>query len=141
MSRRAHSRIIVVLLLAFVCSACATKKPILYPNAKIEQMGREAADAAVDDCCRQAEDFQPEDTVAQDVALDAAVNTGAGAAAGAVSGAIFGRAGAGAAAGAVAGAVGTLFRAGLTKREPDPIRRTFTERCLRDQGYEIAGWR
>jgi len=110
-------------------------------HARLQEDGRQAGDAAVEECCRKAKDFQPEDTAAQDATLDVAINTGAGAAAGAVSGAIWGRAGAGAAAGAVSGAVFSVFRAMFTRRMPDPVRVTYTERCLAERGYEVAGWR
>jgi hypothetical protein len=38
-----------------VLSGCATQRPVLYPNAKYNQVGPEVAQRDVDDCIRLAE--------------------------------------------------------------------------------------
>jgi hypothetical protein len=129
------------LLLTALCG-CFTKQPVLYPNPQLEATGREAAERAVERCQAAAREFQPQDSGEEQAAADAAAHTGAGAAAGAVGGAIGGRgAGIGAAIGAASAATYSVFRALFGRRDPDPVRKRFVERCLAERGYEVAGWR
>jgi len=128
------------LLVALLC-ACATRQPVLYPDATLEQIGRDAAQAEVEECQRLAAEFQPDGSAGAEVATDTAVSAGAGAAAGAVGGAIRGSPGLGAAVGAASGATWALVRSVFRRREPDPIRKRFVERCLAERGYEVVGWR
>jgi hypothetical protein len=77
---------------------------------------------------------------------DAATTSVAGAAAGGAGGAIFGNAGQGAAAGAISGVVGSLTYALLQgrlfqRKPPEAVIRQMAERCLREKGYEPAGWK
>ncbi|MDH3521118.1 MAG: hypothetical protein OEM49_11740 [Myxococcales bacterium] len=128
-------------LVAILCG-CVTKQPVLYPNARLEEAGPEVAEREIRACQAAARDFQPTDAGAEAAAADAAATTGAAAAAGAVGGAIGGRgAGVGAAIGAATSATFNLVRATFRRREPDPVRKRFVERCLAERGYEIAGWR
>ena len=129
------------LLLGTLCG-CFTKQPVLYPNPQLEATGREAAERAVEACQAAAREFQPQDTGQEEAATDAAAHAGAGAAAGAVGGAIGGRgAGSGAAIGAASAATYSVFRSIFRRRDPDPVRKRFVERCLAERGYEVAGWR
>ena len=128
------------LLLLALCG-CFTKQPVLYPNPQLQAVGREEAERAVAACQAAARDFQPDSATEEEVVAETATNAGAGAAAGAVGGAIGGRAGRGAAVGAASAATYSLFRAAFRRREPDPVRRRFVERCLTERGYEVAGWR
>jgi outer membrane lipoprotein SlyB len=135
-------RAIVACALLLPLCGCVTKKPVLYPNPHLEAVGRKAAEREVDECQSAARDFQPDDAGREAAAADAAANTGAGAAAGAVGGAIGGRgAGVGAAIGAATAATFHLVRSMFRRRDPDPVRKRFVERCLADRGYEVAGWR
>jgi outer membrane lipoprotein SlyB len=112
--------------------ACASPRPVLYPNATYERVGKETADAEVDTCVARAkENVSSRD--AQEIATDTAGNAAAGGAAGAVGAAI------GAATAATWGFVKGLFRLGT--RGPDDVQRRFAERCLADRGYEVIGWR
>lgn len=129
------------LLLCALCG-CFSKQPVLYPNPQLEATGREAAERAVEACQAAARNFQPRDTGEEQAAAEVASHTGAGAAAGAVGGAIGGRgAGSGAAIGAASAATYSVFRSLFRRREPDPVRKRFVERCLAERGYEVAGWR
>lgn len=136
--RRLRALVIVSSVLA-----CASPRPVLYPNATYERVGKETADADVDACVARAkENVKSRD--AQEIATDTAGNAAAGGAAGAVGGAISGGgAGIGAAIGAASAAtwgfVKGLFRLGT--RGPDDVQRRFAERCLGDRGYEVIGWR
>src|SRR5687767_11865119 len=105
-------------LAAVLLSAC-TARPVLYPNAKYEEMGKDAAKGDVEDCGRRADAFI-KDSRAKRAAGDTAQGAAVGAAAGAATGAVFGSLGRGAAAGGIGGAaaglVGGLFRT----RQPAP---------------------
>ena len=131
------------LALATLTLACASPRPVLYPNATYERVGAEAARTDVDACVARAKENVPSNQ-AQEIAADTAGNAGAGAAAGAVAGAIGGGgAGIGAAIGAASAAtfgfVRSLFSFG--RSGPDEVQRRFAERCLAERGYEVIGWR
>jgi hypothetical protein len=121
--------------------ACASPRPVLYPNPTLERVGGEAAAADIERCLALARDAVPS-TEAQEIARDTAGNAGAGAAAGAAAGAIGGGgAGIGAAVGAASAATFGFVRALFRRRGPDEVQRRFTERCLGERGYEVIGWR
>jgi hypothetical protein len=128
------------LALLVLALGCATKEPVLYPNPQLERVGGAAAAADVDDCMRLAQDY-----VRSDAAREAAGRTAGGAvvggATGAAVGAVVGSVGRGAAAGAAGGAAGGLTRWVLHRRDPDPLVRAYAERCLRERGYDVLGWR
>lgn len=128
--------------------ACSAQRPVLYPNEQYTQQGKEAADAAIDDCLRRAEEHTSSSASAtgagRDVATGTAVGAGTGAAAGAVGGAITGNPGQGAAVGAASGATAGLlyglFGMCSSRPGPDPTFAAFVDRCLRDKGYDPIGW-
>ena len=74
-------------------------------------------------------------------AKDTAVGGAFGAAVGAVGGAIVGSAGRGAAVGGATGATAGILRGLFKSSEPDPVYRSFVEKCLREKGYEPMGWK
>src|SRR5262245_26588258 len=93
-------------------AGCATPKPILYPNAHLQQVGPEAAERDTAECRHLAESAGATVTAEGGQVAGSAVMGGAvGAAAGAVGGAIVGAAGSGALAGGVAGIVGGILNA------------------------------
>jgi hypothetical protein len=121
--------------------ACASPRPVLYPNPTLERAGPEAAAADVDGCLARAREAVPS-TEAQEIARDTAGNAGAGAAAGAAAGAIGGGgAGTGAAVGATSAATFGFVRALFQRRGPDEVQRRYAERCLAERGYDVIGWR
>src|SRR5262245_23674968 len=93
------------LMAALVASGCAASRPVLYPNAKAEAVGKEASQRDVDECMRLAKESGADRNAAGDVAKDTAAGGAVGGATGAVTGAITGAPGTGAAAGAAGGAV------------------------------------
>jgi len=119
----------------------STKRPILYPNTHFEIMGREAAQADIDDCwsiARKAgasEDSSAK--ISEEAANDAAALAAAGAAASAVLGGDPGR---GAVAGAVGGGVASMAAGMMAQDNPPRVFRGIVERCLFEKGYEVAGW-
>jgi hypothetical protein len=56
-------------------------------------------------------------------------------------GAVVGRAGASAAMGGAGGGTGGLIRGLFRSRDLDPVQQEFVNKCLKDKGYEVIGWR
>ncbi|MGD8367300.1 MAG: cell envelope biogenesis protein OmpA [Desulfobacterales bacterium] len=140
MNRR-FARILLLAAVGFLMVGCGAKRPVLYPNALLEQVGAEAARADVDRCMKLAEAHVGSGgagPVAERGARGAAIGAATGAAVSAVLGGNVGRsAAAGAAGGGAAGATAGLFDAA----EPDPVFRGFVEKCLQEKGYEVIGWK
>jgi len=132
-------------ILLFICilflSACAHKRPVLYPNVYLKQVGNEKAQADIDQCMRLATEYGTKSDSGEKVAKKTAAGAAVGGATGAAVGAVFGNVGRGAAAGGAGGAVGALTRGIIRSGEPDPVFRRFVERCLREKGYEPIGWK
>ena len=139
--KRASTPAVVALVAALFLSACAAKRPVLYPNDHLDAVGKEAAQRDIDACLRLAADqdlkSNPEKEVATSTAKGAAVGTAVGVAIGAVTGNLGRSAAAGAAGGGTGGCLSGLFRS----RDPDPLVRRFVEKCLQKKGYEPIGWR
>lgn len=137
--RRALSALAIALTLV----ACSTARPVLYPNAHLQSVGREVADRDIAECDSMAKAAgATRHSGAREVATGTAVGGGIGAASGAVGGAIAGGgagigAAIGAATGAVVGFLGTLFS---RRSSPSPAYTSFVDRCLREKGYEPTGW-
>lgn len=125
-----------VLLLA----GCGAKRPVLYPNEHLKQVGNEQAKADIAACEALAEEYASSNVQPAEVAKETAKGGVVGAAGGAVGGAIGGDVGTGAAAGAAAGAtvglVGALFRGA----EPSAAYMNWVDRCLSEKGYQTVGW-
>ncbi len=124
-------------------AACSSPKPVLYPNAQLNSVGKAQADRDIEAC----EDFAKNNGVSGsgnktgEVVKDTAVGGGAGAAVGAVAGAVAGGdAGKGAAIGGATGATAGLIRGALKDSGPDSTYRNFVNRCLKDKGYDVVGW-
>jgi hypothetical protein len=134
---------LAVLAAAALAAGCAsTERPVLYPNSHLKQVGDARAERDIDECRALAEKAGAEATDAGRATRPAVEGAAVGGAVGGVSSAIGGRniglgALAGAAVGGTAGGVHGAFRAG----EVSPIHRNFVQRCLRDRGYEVIGWK
>jgi len=122
-------------------AACAQQRPVLYPNAHYEAVGREAAEVDVEICMRLADAHVGNTSRAEQTAKNTGAGAAVGGAVGAAVGAVTGRPGRGAAAGAAGGATGGLARGIFGSRKNDPIFQRFVEQCLRDRGYTTIGWR
>lgn len=129
---------------ALMLSACSAAKPILYDNAHLKTVGKEAADQDIQVCKEAAEEAGAEEGSgkAGGVAKNTAVGAGVGAASGAVGGAISGSPGLGSAIGAASGAVWGLLM-GLfhaSSSQPSQAYTNYVDRCLQEKGYEVTGW-
>lgn len=140
-------RCLFLVLALGLALGCASPRPVLYPNQKLESVGHEVAEVEIEECILVAEDAGASSGAdrATDLAKDTAERAGAGAAAGAVGGAIRGGAGIGAAIGAATAATWGFVRGGLRwlfgRDEPDTLERRFVDRCLRERGYDVIGWK
>lgn len=129
---------------ALLLSACSSTKPVLYPNAHFQSVGKDIAEQDIQACRQLAESAGAEEGSGKgkQVATNTAVGAGVGAASGAVGGAIVGSAGTGSLIGAASGAVWGLliglFRAGSS--QPSQAYQNFVNRCLEEKGYEVTGW-
>ena len=137
---RATTGIMVTVALAVGCSHA--QSPVLYPNAKLEQVGKAQADADISACRERADDYVSSGAAtAKEVGKDTAVGGAGGAAVGAVAGAVSGGgAGRGAAIGAATGATAGAVHGAVKSAGPSPIYKSFVDRCLREKGYEVIGW-
>ena len=131
-----------VLVLFFLSlTACSYKKPVLYPNPHLKDVGQARADSDIRDCMQRARVFVKSNKGA-DVARRGARDAAVGAATGAAVSAALGRdVGKSAAAGAAGGGAHGVTRGIFDAAEPDPVFKRFVNRCLNERGYEIIGWR
>jgi uncharacterized protein YcfJ len=136
-----HATCLTAVAALMLLAGCATQRPVLYPNAKYKQVGPEVAQKDIDDCINMAESQGIHagggDRVGRGAATGAVVGGAVGAGVGAVRGDIGGRAAAGAAGGAAGGAASGAVRSG----EPDSVYKGFVQRCLREKGYDVIGWK
>jgi outer membrane lipoprotein SlyB len=147
--RKREPACLLLLLLLAVAAGCSAQRPALYPNERLKQVGSTVAERDIDECMREGEAHLASGGRAGKIAESAAAGAGAGAAvgaaAGAAGGAVAGHAGRGAAVGAAGGVAGGLtggaIRGLFGSRAPDPALRNYVNRCLRDRGYEVIGWR
>jgi len=137
--RRLDSKIAVGLAVIVLALGCASARPVLYENAKLQEEGQDAAAAAIERCIAAAKQYASSDTAR--VVRQTTVSGAVGGATGAVIGAIVGQPGTGAAIGAAGAATGSLMRGIIGSTELDPIERNYVDRCLREQGYDPIGWR
>ena len=128
-------------LAAIILVGCADKRPVLYPNAHLKQVGEEAARRDVDECIRYAQESGAEGSKGTEIAKNTAGGAAMGGAVGAATGAVLGSLGRGTAAGAAGGAAGGLVKGIFDSDDPDPVFKNFVDRCLREKGYESIGWK
>ena len=127
--------------LVLMAAACGPRRPVVYPDEKVKEVGEEQVRADVEDCLRQAKEAGIGSSKTGEVAKTTAVGAGTGAAIGAAVGA-FGRGAAtGAAQGAAGGAAAGLISGLLRSHDLDPVQKQFVEECLRRKGYNTIGWR
>ncbi|MDJ0723209.1 MAG: cell envelope biogenesis protein OmpA [Desulfobacterales bacterium] len=122
-------------------SACASQRPVLYPNAHYYAVGQTTAEDDIDQCVQLARTHGADTDRSERVAKNTVGGAAVGGAAGAAAGAVWGSPGRGGAAGAAGGAAAAMTRSMLNSGKPDQVFRAFVEKCLRDKGYAPIGWR
>jgi hypothetical protein len=133
---------IVAPLLVATLGACSAQRPVLYPNAHYQVMGKTAAQLDIDDCMQLARKSGVNTGTSKKVARQTAESAAVGAAAAGAYGAVRGRSDTAervAAGAAGAGAAG-LARASFRANEPGSLFRNFVNRCLSEKGYAPIGW-
>jgi outer membrane lipoprotein SlyB len=123
------------LLLIFAVVSCASK-PQLYPNEKLKQTGKKAAQKDVDRCIADADEYL-KSSKGKQVAKGAGAGAMIGGAMGAVGGLFTGNLGGGLLRGGAIGAAGGGTVGALS---PDQIKKNYVNQCLADQGYQVMGW-
>lgn len=140
----------VICGIALMVAACSSARPVLYPNDRLQSVGKEAAEQDIEACKQLAESSGAEESNGGGkvgrVATGTAVGAGAGAASGALGGLISGAsAGLGSMVGAASGAVwglltGVFYAAVGPSHQPNQAYTNFVNRCLQEKGYEVTGW-
>jgi hypothetical protein len=131
----------ILSLYLIIFTACASQRPVLYPNTMLQDVGSVAAETEIDECIQLAHKYGADSDKSGEIAKDAAENAAVAGVAGAAAGAIYDNVGKGAGAGAAAAGAATLTRGLFRSKEPDSLFRGFVERCLREKGYEPVGWK
>src|SRR5262245_39732819 len=126
---------------ALALAGCASKRPVLHPNAVYQDAGEAGARKDVDACVELAKTHGHDTNEAARAGAQATEGAAVGGATGAAMGAVLGSAGRGAAAGAAGWGAGALLRGLFAWREPDPIERSFVQECLAERGYRVIGWK
>lgn len=123
-------------------AACSAPSPVLYPNARLNEVGQGQARRDIEACKQMAAaggaNAAPDQMSRS--AKGAAVGGVVGGATGAAGGAVLGSAGQGAAFGAATGATAGLMRSIFSRPQPSKAYRNFVDRCLRERGYDPVGW-
>ena len=121
--------------------SCAQQRPVLYPNAHLQHVGKKTAESDIDACLQMAADYGAKEDRGTKVAKDTAKGAAVGGAAGTAVGAVTGNVGVGAAAGAAGSGAASMTRSIIKSGEPGPVYKKFVDQCLRDKGYQPIGWR
>lgn len=129
--------ILVVMLLVLGCA----KRPVLYPNEHLNNVGKEASQQDIDECIALAEAADLDSNQALEAGKQTAGGAAVGGVTGAVGGAFSGRAGFGALVGMSVGAVAGLFRWMFGASEPEPVFVRYVDICLAERGYQSIGWK
>ena len=138
--RRRNMKKEFVIFIAILCLAgCASKGPVLYPNAHLKSVGEEKAHKDIEECEQMADAYIKSDA-GKAAARSMAGGVAGGAVVGGAVGAVTGNLGRGLGIGAAAGAASGLVRGVSRASKPTPLYKSFVDRCLREKGYEPIGW-
>ena len=131
--QKTNFALLAILLLSL--SSCASR-PKLYPNETLKAKGKEASEADIDQCMKDADTYL-DSSEGKKIVKSAGFGAVVGGAMGAVAGAFYGDISGGAARGAAIGGTGGAVSGSLT---PDQVKHRFVNQCLADKGYNVIGW-
>ncbi len=131
--QKTNYALLAILLLSL--SSCASR-PKLYPNETLKAKGKEASEADIDQCMKDADTYL-DSSEGKKIVKSAGFGAVVGGAMGAVAGAFYGDISGGAARGAAIGGTGGAVSGSLT---PDQVKHRFVNQCLADKGYNVIGW-
>ena len=128
--------------LVLLAGCASAPSPVLYPNAKLNEVGQAQANSDIEACKQMAAagGANPAEGQGSRAARNTAVGGASGGAVGAAGGAVLGNVGKGAAFGAATGATAGLMRSIFSRPKPSGAYMGFVDRCLREKGYEPVGW-
>jgi len=139
--KKNYKSVIIVIGISVLMTACAKKRPVLYPNATYQSAGATVAQADIAQCFKLAADHGLETDSEKNVAVATAKGASTGAVVGGSVGAVQGHPGRGAAVGAAGAGSAGMMREAWKSSDPDDIERRFVEQCLREKGYQVIGWK
>jgi hypothetical protein len=125
----------LIFTVVLTLSACASR-PKLYPNETYKMKGKQASEADVDQCLKEADDYV-DSAEGKKLLKSTGFGAAVGGAMGAVAGAFYGDIGGGAARGAAIGGAGGAVSGALS---PDELEHRYVNQCLADKGYHVLGW-
>lgn len=128
-------KITFITLIAFSFASCASR-PKLYPNETLKAKGKEASEADINQCLKDADTYM-DSSEGKKILKSTGFGAAVGGAMGAVAGAFYGDIGGGAARGAAIGGAGGAVSGSLT---PDQLKHRYVNQCLADKGYNVIGW-
>ncbi len=133
---------VALLLGALLLGGCSSgpKRPVLYPNHHMQQVGQTQAQLDIDRCIADADDYGVDRTRDGEAGTKAASGALIGGASAGAWGLVRGDAGERALAGAVAGGTAGAVKGGVDSQRISPVFQRFVEQCLRDRGYRVIGW-
>jgi len=136
------ARLSVLLFIVLLGLGCAAPRPILYPNAHLQEVGQEMADREIDECREIAKDAGATESQGKGGQVAGSTTAGGaiGSASGAVGGAVVGYPGRGAMVGAASGATVGFLRGLFRRSPPRNAYKQFVQRCLKERGYDPVGW-
>ncbi len=129
------TKTILIIILLSTLTSCASR-PKLYPNETLKSKGKEASEADIDQCMKDAETYL-DSSEGKKIVKSAGFGAAVGGAMGAVAGAFYGDIGGGAARGAAIGGTGGAVSGSLS---PDELKHRYVNQCLADKGYNVMGW-
>ncbi len=124
----------VLFAILMVFGACASR-PKLYPNETYKRNGKEVAEADIDRCMSEADDYL-ESPTGKKMVKSGGAGAVIGGAIGAVGGIFTGNVARGAAQGAAMGGAGGAAAGALS---PDEVKHRYVNQCLSDKGYQVLG--
>ncbi len=125
----------IYFFLLILLVGCASR-PKLYPNAKLKSMGKANAEADVDRCIADGDEYL-ESSKGKQIAKSAGAGAVVGAAMGTVAGMFTGNLGGGLVRGGAIGAAGGGAAGAVS---PDQLKRRYVNECLGEKGYRVLGW-
>lgn len=120
-------KLLIVSLLISMAACSSNSRPKLYPNQTLKENGEQKAQADINECMAKTDAY-----FKTDEGKKVANSSGYGSTVGGSVGFGFGTGGSGA-------GVGVGVGTGRTMSSGD-IKRSFTNQCLLDKGYQILAW-
>jgi outer membrane lipoprotein SlyB len=133
--------LIFVISAALVMTACASKRPVFYPNDAYRELGEGSVHEITEYCLERAREAEVAQSRKAGAAKGGTVGAVFGSIIGGAIGWIFGNPGRGAAAGAVHGGGTGAAKGASQSGDSDTTFQAYAEACLREHGLEPVGWK